>query len=77
MPVVSISDTRDIVRILHLFARYTHLNYTMTPQEGGLTLKGANISPEKGCVYLDLGCTFVCKPSQLVLRGFNNDESWK
>lgn len=76
MPVVSISDTRDIVRILHLFARYTHLNYTMTPQEGGLTLKGANISPEKGCVYLDLGCTFVCKPSQLVLRGFNNDESW-
>lgn len=76
MPVVSISDSREIVRILHFFSRYTRLNYTMMPQGGGLTLKDASISPEDSCIYLDFGLTFVCKPKQLVLRGFNDDESW-
>lgn len=76
MPFLPISGTREIVRILHFFARYTHLNYTMMPQGGGLTLKDASISPEDSCIYLDFGLTFVCKPKQLVLRGFNDDESW-
>ena len=76
MPVVSISDSREIVRILHFFSRYTRLNYTMMPQGGGLTLKDASISPEEGCIYLYFGLTFVCKPIQLTIRGFKDDESW-
>lgn len=76
MPVVSISDSREIVRILHFFSRYTRLNYTMMPQGGGLTLKDASISPEEGCIYLYFGLTFVCKPTQLTIRGFKDDESW-
>lgn len=73
---LSLTDIKDIARTLHYFARYTRLNYTMMPQRGGLTLMDANISPEEGCIYLDFGFTFVCKPKQLVLRGFNDDESW-
>lgn len=76
MPVVSISDSREIVRILHFFSRYTRLNYTMMPQGGGLTLKDASISPEEGCIYLYFGLTFVGKPTQLTIRGFKDDESW-
>lgn len=76
IPVVSISDTREIVRILHFFARYTRLNYTMMSKGGGLTLKDASLSPEDSCIYLDFGLIFVCKPKQLVLRGFNDAESW-
>lgn len=76
MPFLSISDANEIVRILHFFARYTHLNYAMMPKGGGLTLKDARLSPEDGCIYLDFGFTFVCKPKQLVLRGFKDDKSW-
>lgn len=76
MPAVSINDSREIVRILHFFSRYTRLNYTMMPQGGGLTLKDASISPEEGCIYLYFGLTFVCKPTQLTIRGFKDDESW-
>lgn len=46
------------------------------PRGGGLTLKDASVSPEVGCIYLDFGCTFVCKPKQLVIRGFSDDETW-
>ena len=46
------------------------------PQGGGLTLKDASISPEEGCIYLYFGLTFVCKPTQLTIRGFKDDESW-
>lgn len=76
LPIVSISENAEIVRILHFFARYTRLNYTMMPRGGGLTLKDASVSPEVGCIYLDFGCTFVCKPKQLVIRGFSDDETW-
>ena len=76
LPIVSISENAEIVRVLHFFARYTRLNYTMMPRGGGLTLKDASVSPEVGCIYLDFGCTFVCKPKQLVIRGFSDDETW-
>lgn len=74
--MLPLTDIKDIARTLHYFSRYTRLNYTMMPQGGGLTLKDARLSPEEGCIYLDFDITFVCKPKQLVLRGFNDDESW-
>ena len=65
----------DIVRALHFLSRYTRLNYTMMPQQGGLELNGANIAPEEDCIYLDFGYTYVCRPKRLMFRGFD-DESW-
>lgn len=76
MPIIEINDIRDIAKILHYFARYTHLNYTMMPQSGGLTLNDSSLSPEEGCIYLDFGFLFVCKPQKLILRNFNDDETW-
>lgn len=74
-PMMPLENRDDIVRALNLLSRYTHLNYTMTPRYGGLTLKGASIAPEEGCIYLDFGLTYICKPKRLVFRGFN-DDSW-
>ncbi|MDY4572568.1 MAG: protein kinase [Candidatus Cryptobacteroides sp.] len=73
--LMSLENRDDIVRALNLLSRYTHLNYTMLPRRGGLTLKGASIAPEEGCIYLDFGLTYICKPKRLVFRGFN-DVSW-
>lgn len=74
-PMMPLENREDIVRALNLLSRYTHLNYTMLPRRGGLTLKGASIAPEEGCIYLDFGLTYICKPKRLVFRGFN-DVSW-
>ncbi len=77
-PMLPLTDIKDIARTLHYFARYTRLNYTMMPQRGGLTLKNASLAPENGCIYLDfgLGFIFVCKPKQLIIRDFKDDETW-
>ena len=75
-PMLPLTDIKDIARTLHYFARYTRLNYTMMPQSGGLTLKNASLSPENGCIYLDFGFTYVCKPKQLIIRNFKDDETW-
>lgn len=76
--MLPLTDIKDIARTLHYFARYTRLNYTMMPQSGGLTLKNASLAPENGCIYLDfgLGFIFVCKPKQLIIRDFKDDETW-
>ena len=74
-PMMPLENREDIVRALNLLSRYTHLNYTMLPRHGGLTLKGASIASEEGCIYLDFGLTYICKPKRLVFRGFN-DVSW-
>lgn len=74
-PMMPLENRDDIVRALNLLSRYTHLNYTMLPRRGGLTLKGASLAPEEGCIYLKLGITYICKPKRLVFRGFN-DVSW-
>ena len=76
LPIIPTCETKEIVRILHYFARYTHLNYTIMPQRGGLTLNDASLASEKGCIYLDFGSKFVCSPKQLVIRGFSDDDSW-
>lgn len=75
-PMLPLTDIKDIARTLHYFARYTRLNYTMMPQSGGLTLKNASLAPESGCIYLDFGFTYVCKPKQLIIRNFKDDETW-
>lgn len=76
--MLPLTDIKDIARTLHCFARYTRLNYTMMPQSGGLTLKNASLAPENGCIYLNfgLGFIFVCKPKQLIIRDFKDDETW-
>lgn len=74
-PMMPLENRDDIVRALNLLSRYTHLNYTMLPRCGGLTLKGASVAPEEGCIYLDFGLTYICKPKRLVFRGFN-EVSW-
>ena len=74
-PMMSLEKREDVVKALQLLVRYTRLNYTMMPQRGGMELKGASIAPEDGCIYLDFGFTYVCKPRRLVFRGFN-DVSW-
>lgn len=74
-PMMSLEKREDIVRALSLLVRYTQLNYTMMPQRGGMELEGASVAPEDGCIYLDFGLTYVCKPKRLVFRGFN-DVSW-
>lgn len=76
--MLPLTDIKDIARTLHYFARYTRLNYTMMPQRGGLTLKNASLAPENGCIYLNfgLGFIFVCKPKQLIIRDFKDDETW-
>ena len=74
--MLPLTDIKDITRTLHYFARYTRLNYTMMPQRGGLTLKNASLAPENGCIYLDFGSIFVCKPKQLIIRNFKDDETW-
>lgn len=73
--MMSLEKREDVVKALHLLARYTRLNYTMMPQRGGMELEGASVAPEDGCIYLDFGFTYVCKPRRLVFRGFN-DVSW-
>lgn len=73
--MIPLENRDDIVRALNLLSRYTHLNYTMMPRYGGLTLKGASVAPEEGCIYLNFGLTYICKPKRLVFRGFN-DVSW-
>lgn len=75
LSMVSIEGREDIAKTLHLLARYTHLNYTMMPCRGGLTFKDACVAPEEGCIYLDFGFTFICKPKRIVYRGFIN-ETW-
>lgn len=74
-PMMPLEKREDIVQALSLLSRYTHLNYTMMPRFGGMTLDGASIAPEEGCIYLYLGFTCVCKPERLVFRGFD-DVSW-
>lgn len=74
--MLPLTDIKDIARTLHYFARYTRLNYTMMPQGGGLTLQNASLAPESGCIYLDFGFTYVCKPKQLIIRNFKDDETW-
>lgn len=74
-PMMQLEQREDIVRALSLLVRYTQLNYTMMPQRGGLELNGASIAAEDGCIYLDFGLIYVCKPKRLVFRGFD-DVSW-
>lgn len=74
--MLPLTDIKDIARTLHYFARYTRLNYTMMPQRGGLTLKNASLAHERDCIYLDFGFIFVCKPKQLIIRDFKDDETW-
>lgn len=74
--MLPLTDIKDIARTLHYFARYTRLNYTMMPQGGGLTLQNASLAPESGCIYLDFGFIYVCKPKQLIIRDFKDDETW-
>ena len=73
MPKIEINDIQDIARILHCFARCTHLNYNMMPRSGGLKLNDSSFSPGEGCIYLDFGFIFVCKPKKLILRSFKDD----
>lgn len=75
-PMLPLTNIKDIARTLHYFSRYTRLNYTMMPQRGGYTLKNASLAPESGCIYLDFGFIFVCKPKQLIIRDFKDDETW-
>lgn len=74
--VIQLTEREDICRTLTALGRYGVLNYSMLPDRGGLKLEGATIAPEEGCIYLDYGFTFVCRPKRLVVRSFINDELW-
>lgn len=74
--VIQMTEREDICRTLTALARYGVLNYSMLPDRGGLKLDGATEAPEDGCIYLDYGFTFVCRPKRLVIRSFINDELW-
>ena len=74
--VAVFSRNEDISRVLNYIGRYARLNYCMLPVNGGLTLLGADIAAEPGCIMLDLGTPFICKPRKLTFRSFSGDDAW-
>lgn len=70
-------DTNDIVNVLNLLGHYNSQNHTFFPDGGGLDLRGASASYEKGCIELDCdGLIYIIKPKKLSFEFINSEIEW-
>jgi eukaryotic-like serine/threonine-protein kinase len=69
-------DPVAVCRVLNAAAAECPHNHMFCPMGGGLDLKGAEISPEDGCIDLDFGALYTVQPLSLSLHRIGGDDSW-
>lgn len=69
-------DAESIVAVMKKLSKTNDLSHVFIPTGGGDDLRDVRLSYEDGCIELDFGYIFICKPKRLVFESFNYDEEW-
>lgn len=69
-------DLNSICNILNIIGGISALNHMFFDNGGGLDLKGAKLSYERGLIELDCGMPYLIKPKKLSFCSFNDDFEW-